>query len=332
MATIRKRGERYQVQVRRVGHPKHNRSFITRKDAEAWARQTEVSLDQGDFKDRRQLKSYTLSDLISRYLVEVLPTKKQSTFKNETIILKAFRRHSICHKRLYDLNAQDFIAYQSLRLKTVQPSTLQRELNPVRHLLRIAKDQWGIPVPELITTKVPVSGGGRQRRAEGDELERLLCAALGQRNKLILSVIQFALETGARRSEILRTKASDIDLENRAWTIHETKNGHPRKIPLTLEAMRVLADRLQSTTPDRLVFPISPNALRLGWDRACKKAGVSDLNFHDLRHEAISRLFERGLTVPEVALISGHKDIRMLLRYGHGSLGRILKALDGNFP
>ena len=68
---------------------------------------------------------------------------------------------------------------------------------------------------------------------------------------------------------------------------------------------------------DERVFPISATCLRLAWNRARKRAGITDLRFHDLRHEAVSRFFEMGMSVPEVALISGHKDVRQLFRYTH---------------
>ena len=65
------------------------------------------------------------------------------------------------------------------------------------------------------------------------------------------------------------------------------------------------------------MFPLTPIALRGLWRRACKRAGIADLRFHDLRHEATSRFFEKGLNVMEVAAIMGHKDLRMLQRYAN---------------
>jgi integrase len=93
-----------------------------------------------------------------------------------------------------------------------------------------------------------------------------------------------------------------------------TKNGHPRTIPLTPKAVEILASLEEK---DERVFPVTPNAVRLAWERLRKRAGLQDLRLHDLRHEAVSRFFEYGLTVPEVALISGHRDPRMLSRYTH---------------
>ena len=84
--------------------------------------------------------------------------------------------------------------------------------------------------------------------------------------------------------------------------------------PLTRRCIKVLIGMLRD---DERVFPISANCLRLAWNRARRKAGINDLRFHDLRHEAVSQFFEMGMSVPEVALISGHKDLRQLFRYTH---------------
>ena len=117
-----------------------------------------------------------------------------------------------------------------------------------------------------------------------------------------------------RRSELLGMRWADIDLEARTVFLRNTKNGHPRAVPLSPRAVGIIR-----TTPrvGDTVFPISANALRLAWERLRRRAGVSGLRFHDLRHEAVSRFFEKGLNMPEVAAISGHRDPRMLMRYTH---------------
>ena len=95
-----------------------------------------------------------------------------------------------------------------------------------------------------------------------------------------------------------------------------TKNGSSREVPLSTKAAQVLArQRQRNDTPSP--FPVTANGFRLAWDRLRNRAGLSDLRFHDLRHEAISRFFELGLNIPEVAVISGHRDPRMLFRYTH---------------
>jgi integrase len=106
--------------------------------------------------------------------------------------------------------------------------------------------------------------------------------------------------------------------------LRDTKNGHPRTVPLSLRALEIIRDtpRVGDT-----VFAVSGNAVRLAWERLRRRAGVSGLRFHDLRHEAVSRFFEKGLNMPEVAAISGHRDPRMLMRYTHPKAAAIAVKL-----
>jgi integrase len=105
-----------------------------------------------------------------------------------------------------------------------------------------------------------------------------------------------------------------------------TKNGTSREVPLPKKAVKVLRNqRSRQGTPTP--FPVNANAFRLAWERLRKRADLCDLRFHDLRHEAISRFFEMGLSVPEVAVISGHKDARMLFRYTHLRAENIIAKL-----
>ena len=129
-----------------------------------------------------------------------------------------------------------------------------------------------------------------------------------------------------RRGELLAIRKNDVDLGRRTLLIPQSKNGHSRHIPLTREAVIILRERLNSPVDE--VFPLAGNAFRLAWNRLMIRAKITDLHFHDLRHEAISRFFEIGLTTPEVASISGHKDARMLFRYAHAQSQAVFQKLD----
>jgi len=121
-----------------------------------------------------------------------------------------------------------------------------------------------------------------------------------------------------RRGEILNARWSDLSFEKRTLHIAVTKNGYARTIPLSGAATAVLRSLREHTNSmaDRII-PLTENTAKMAWKRLVKRAGLANLRFHDLRHEAISKFFERGLSVPEVALISGHRDPRMLFRYTH---------------
>ena len=180
-------------------------------------------------------------------------------------------------------------------------------------MYNVAIKQWNLIKIEnpLITVPKPKLNPPRERRLSEFEYTYLVKGNYPQQT--LRHIIEFAVETAMRGGEILNIKPE----HNKGQTllIPETKNGHPRTIPLTKRALYILENT-------QLPFPMSANAVRLAWDRLKKKGNIKDLHFHDLRHEAISRFFEKGLSIPEVALISGHKDVRMLFRYTH------LKAED----
>lgn len=320
MATIRKRNGKYQVQVRRNGLLVASKTFHTRLDAREWARQTEVRIDKGELEPKKsELKKFTLADIVSRYLAEVVPQKKQSV---EPFFLNAFLRHPICSKRLDLLTSADFAAYRDERLKTIAPISLKRQLAPISHAFEIAKTEWGIPVKENPVEKLRLKArdNRRERRLKDGEQEKLLLAAKTRQNPLIEKIVIFAIETGMRRGEILGLPWGQVDLKRRSVTILESKNGYSRTIPLTPKAFTLLHDMERKA---ERVFPLTANALRMAWERMLARTDIEDLHFHDLRHEAISRFFEMGLTVPEVASISGHRDMKMLMRYAHAEDERI---------
>ena len=150
------------------------------------------------------------------------------------------------------------------------------------------------------------------------------------RNPLIHAMIVLALETAMRLSELLRIERGHVDGQACTLLVPVTKNGDPRTIALTPVALAML----QVIVPDEKgrLIPSSASAVKQAWRRLVKRAGIEDLHFHDLRHEAISRLFERGLTMPEVALISGHRDPRMLFRYTHLKAEDVAKKLAAKTP
>jgi integrase len=158
----------------------------------------------------------------------------------------------------------------------------------------------------------------RSRRLEPGEWERLEAACRQCRNPYVVDVVEFALETAMRYGEVINMRWKDVSLKTRTLHIPLTKNGHPRTIPLSYRAMAIL-ERLMilKRQEDQKVFPVTYESAKMAWRRIQKRANLDDFHFHDLRHEAISRFFEKGLNIPEVALISGHRDPRMLLRYTH---------------
>ncbi|MHB1567263.1 MAG: site-specific integrase [Acidiferrobacter sp.] len=167
------------------------------------------------------------------------------------------------------------------------------------------------PVPRV---SIPRVANARTRRLIGDELPRLLTAAQSYGGE-IGPLIIWAIETAMRRGEIAAMRWEHLDRRARVLLIPETKTGTPRRVPLSVAALAVL-DGLPRHLDGR-VWGLRPDSISQAFERVCKAVGIEGLTFHDLRHEATSRLFEKGLNPMEVAAITGHKTLQMLKRYTH---------------
>lgn len=315
MATIRKRGSSWQVQVRREGFPPLTKSFSVRTDAAEWARDKERQIDRTELPTTiRDFKGMTVADLLRRYEQEVTPRKRGAKFEQSR--LRQLLNHSIANTNLHNLSGASVSHYREDRLKVVKPASVRRELVVLRHVFEVARTEWGMPIHTnpVHQIKLPNDSKPRERRLEDGDAARLADGLSSKSAWYLRPLIALAIETGMRRGELLSIRWKDVDVTAPTIRILKTKNGHPRTIPLTPKAVEILSSLERR---DDRVFPVSPNAVRLAWERLRRRAGLQDLRLHDLRHEAVSRFFEYGLTVPEVALISGHRDPRMLSRYTH---------------
>ncbi len=315
VASIRKRGTKWQAQVRVKGHLPLAKSFSRRDLAVAWARQKETEIERGDTPASvHLLNSITLSEILDRYALEV--TSKKRGRHSEAYSIKTIRSHRIARLTLAALTSEEVATFRDHRLGMVSSGSVRRQLDVLRHCLSVAKRDWGIPLRSNPVSEItlPRPSRPRTRRLSAAERQRLL-QHCGTGPTYLRPIIVLAIETGMRRSEIVGLEWSNIDGENRTAFLPTTKNGDSRLVPLSPDALEILA-RLPRDSPR--VFPgLTGNAVRLAWERLRRRADLDDFRFHDLRHEAISALFEKGLNMPEVALVSGHKDARMLFRYTH---------------
>jgi len=214
--------------------------------------------------------------------------------------------------------------------------TINHYFNTISKLFQMLNDEWDLDIANPIKgiKRMPPSQG-RTKRVKV-ELESLLLSACDHLSlPLLHSIIQFAIQTGMRRGEIMGLSWVDIDLPNRKAYLHQTKNGEPRQVPLTRQAMAVLESLSRN---EEKIFPMGLDALRSQFKRLKAYAkdqwngvGINpfdDLRFHDLRHEALSRLSDAGLNVIELSHISGHRTLGMLKRYTHPSHEAIFLKLD----
>jgi integrase len=326
MATVTKRATGYQVQIRRKGYPNVSRMFDTKRDAEAWARQQESEMDRAVFVDRSEAERTTLADLLQRYLREVTPTKK-SAVTEQGRIERLLKQEALCKYRLSALTPQLVAEFRDRRRSQVSGSSTNRDLSIISHTINTAIREWSIPLTNPVSLiRKPKENAARERRFHPGELDRLMRAIEAKSsNPWLAPIITFAIETGMRRGEMLSLRWSDVNLERRVLRLVDTKNGEGRSVPLTTRATGLLYVLPKSI--DGRVFPTSAQALEQAFRRAVVRAEINDLHFHDLRHEAVSRLFEKGLNVMEVASISGHKTIQMLKRYTHLSSDQLLAKI-----
>ena len=334
MATFRKRSGAWQALIKRKGFGQIARTFDTKADAEVWARQLEAEMDRGVFVSRKEAENTTLSEALDRYEREI--TVKKKGFQEKALI-KKWKSHPLAIRSLPSIQGKDIATYRDDRLKTVSPNTVRLELAVISHLYTVAVKEWGMaglvnPVSQIRKPKLPQ---GRDRRLLQGELDRILSAS---DSPVLSDLVRFAVETGMRRGELAGMTWDMVELKKRTVTLPKTKNGEKRVVPLSTEAVRILSSLPRKI--DGEVWGMEPDSItqaflralaraRKNYEKECEEkkekpdpAFLVDLTFHDLRHEATSRFFEKGLNPMQVAAITGHKTLQMLKRYTH------LKAED----
>lgn len=317
MATIRARGDRWQVMIRHRGQQPVTKTFTSKKDAEAWARITEVAIERGVFIDRSDADKVTLGEVIAKYRDQVTVQKRGCD--QETTRLNALARHHIARLALSSVTARVIAEYREERLLAVSGSTVNRELNVLSSLINHCIKEWMIPLAcnPVAGIRRPKQGKSRDRLLDDDEEKRLFAAIEEARNPYLEPVVRFALSTAMRRGEILSLRWSDVEIAKRVAHIEMSKNGSGRDVPLSSQALEVLQRLPRPLASDSPVFPLSANALKLAWQRSVKRAGLENLTFHDLRHCAATRLSERLPNLIELSSVTGHKTLAMLKRYYH---------------
>ncbi len=311
MATIRAMRNKWQAIIRRKGYPALSKSFELRKDAEKWARQQERLMDAGEWADQTEARQTTLGTLLNRYLEEVTITKRGK--KEETSRINAFKRSHLARHSVFSITPHMVASWRDARLKVAAGSTVTKELNLLGHVFSVATREWGIALPSNPVSKVrkPPQPEARNRVLTNEERTALISACASSRNLWIRPVVVFALETAARRGEILALTWTEVDLCRRTAKV-VGKTGS-RQIPLSTAALRLLEALPRSL--DGNVFPVTVEALKQAYARAVTRAGIRDFTFHDLRHDALTRLAKLGLSVLELRAISGHTSANMLQRY-----------------
>ena len=311
MASIRKRGKRWQVQVRSRKTGAIGKSFHRKVDAERWAIEQEALMQTGQFA-QMQTQDLNLSDLMQAYSEKVTPNKKGAAqeFRRITRLMK---ERDLMRTPLPSAKPHIFASFRDRRLND-GVRACQYDLVLLRHAWNIARVEWGWPLGDnpLSLIRMPKNNPPRERRLRSGEYDALRDAAHGSRSWYLWPIIDIAIESAMRRSEILNLEWQHIDWKKQRALLPITKNGRSRWVPLSELAFKHIDQAPR--TEDR-VFPTTDVAFRQAWDRLRNRAGITDLTFHDLRHESISRKFESGMNIPQVMAISGHQTASQLFRY-----------------
>jgi integrase len=307
MATIRfdKNINKWQVIVRRKGIKQQSKVFKIKSQAIQWSRSVESEIDKGNTVDFSLSKKITLNQIIEK--IEPIDSRERSRLK----LLKDHFNGSTINL----INTSRIALFVDLRLsQELSHATVIKDINTLSKLLKVAQRDWNVylpcdPIKHLGKLKQPPS---RVRRITKNE-EFIL---MNRSEPNLRNIIIFAIETAMRLGEILNIKWNDI--KNGLAVLNKTKNGEVRYVPISKIANQVLMRTQKNENDDRVFyFWKTVSGFESSWQKFKKREGLVDLRFHDFRHEAISRMFEKGLSHMEVSAISGHKSLLVLRRYTH---------------
>jgi integrase len=321
MATYRKRNDKWQARVQRSGQSSIAKSFNSKADAIKWARNVESQLDLGVLAPKQTMPR--LMPMVDRYVEEVTPTKKGDS--QERYRAAQWNNSKLANMPLDKITGEVVAQYRDTRLKEVSANTVRLELAFLSVVFEQCRKEWGLAVSNPVRQiRMPKPGKPRQRRLVAGEEDALLAACKASRAYYLHSFVLLAIETGMRSGELLAMRWEHLNLNKSTVFLPDTKNGYPRTVPLSTRALSAIHTLPRSITGRLFTsgYHSIHNAFRLAVTKAqaAQPGNVTflrGLRFHDLRHEAVTRLFEKGLNPIEVGMVSGHKTLSMLQRYTH---------------
>ena len=311
-----KNQKRYKVRVDYKGKRVSTKTFVKRTDAVLYERNALSELQKtGYIVDHSAQALMTFHDALEKYKNEISVHKKGHV--QEASRIRILQAHKLSGTTLIKIRSSDIASFikdrQSIGNK---PSTIQKYIAVIQHLFNIARKEWGMESLEnpCFNVTKPKINNARDRKLEPGEEAILLQALRHSGNSCIESMAIIAIETAMRKSEILNLRWEHLNLQKRTAFLPITKNGSSRTVPLSSRAIDVF--KMIPRSISGKVFLTTHDATRTAFIKAVKGAGLVNLHFHDLRHEATSRL-ANVFSVLELAKVTGHKDTKMLMRYYH---------------
>ena len=321
MASFSKRGIYWRAQVRTKGQEGSSRTFDTKAEAQVWARSIENAMDRGIFIDNSEAQRTTLLEAIERYEKETIARKGYP--QQELQRTKHWKTQPLAKRFLATLRGVDFAKYRDLRMDSGRAAaTVRQELQVVSHLFETARKEWGMEglLNPLKNIRKPSASNERDRRLEPGEFERISAELARRGNPYALPAFELAIETSLRQAMLFSLRWEWVDLGARVIRIpiefrRMANKGVPAALPLSSQAVNTL--RAMPRAINGKVFDTTTNAVVMVWKKSLRDLKITGLRWHDLRHEAASRFFEKGLHPMQVAAITGHKSLNMLRRYTH---------------
>ena len=316
MSTINKSGKKWRAIVRIQGHPYISKTFVSRTDASRWAQLTEVRLrreDAGIIK----IKYPKFEDVARRYIEEISILKR--CYHNERSQILMFIKETWALYPINRIMPHTINKWKEETLKYNSGGSVNRKLDVLSSMFTTFKKEWGFPVDNpVLQIRRPKRAEPRDRRLTDAEISKLLTG--NRTSPMMKEIIQIALETGMRLSEILRADHSYIEGHTLKIPIAKTK---PRVIPLTTKALKLLEQA-------ELPFKITKWQVSKMFRKLCSWYGIKGAVFHDTRRNALTNFMkDKGLNVPETMKIAGHSDPRMLLRiYNNLEAEHVAKKLN----
>ena len=339
----------WRAQVRRNGRYV-SKSFKRRRDADGWAVDMERRIDRGESVSKARPKHLnTLSDLVDLHIADMHESRKPLRRSKSYSLNKL--KLDIGHMRIDQIDRETVVEFGRNRShEGAGPPTIAMDISYLKTILLHAKAVHGVhtPVEEINLARVALNRLGligksreRDRRPSQEELDDLFeFFDANERYRAPMSrIVRFAIATAMRQSEICSIQWDDVDMRRRIVTVRDRKDprqkdGNHQKVPLVnltgYDAWELINEQRRASNSTGRVFPHNPRSIGTAFRRACADLNIEDLHFHDLRHEGTSRLFEAGLKIQQVALVTGHKDWKMLKRYTHLSADTIVALASAN--
>jgi integrase len=329
----------YRVKIRLKGAPSLSGTFARLTDAKRWAQSTEAAIREGRHFKNAAAKKHTVTELIDKYVAEVLPTKPRNARSQKTQLL--WWKQELGALSLANLSAAEIgKCRDKLLAREVRPgkltsrATVVRYLAVLSHALSTAVKEWDwLDDSPMRKVRKPKEPRGRVRFLLKPEIKKLLEACSESQNPHLHCIALLAVSTGMRLGEILTLKRSQIDITKQRLILENTKNGDSRAVTLAGPALAEITERLNKPGgADDLLFPGrrpgKPIEIKKAWTNARKRAGIKDFRFHDLRHCASSLLLESGASLGQLAEVLGHRTLQMVKRYAHLSESHCAKLIS----